>query len=80
MLVLKNIITSEVGRNMMSILLGLGLASLFSKVCKERNCIVFKGTNPDKVKGKIYKFDDKCYKYDLVNTSCNKNLKIINIA
>ena len=59
---------------------GLGLATLFSKVCKDRNCIVFKGKNPKKVKDKIYNVDGKCYKYDLINTSCNKNLKIIEFA
>lgn len=80
MIALKNIIHSQVGRNVMSILLGLGLASLFSKACKSRNCLVFKGKNPDDIEGKIYKFNNKCYKYDLVNTSCNKKLKIVNIA
>lgn len=80
MLVLKNIITSEVGRNVMSILLGIGLASLFSKVCKDRNCIVFKGKNPEKVKDKIFKYDENCYKYELINTSCNSSKKIVTIA
>jgi len=80
MLALKNIITSETGKIVMSIILGFGLASLFSKVCKDRSCIVFKGKNPEKVKDKIFKYDDKCYKYDLINTTCDKNKKIVTIA
>ena len=80
MIALKNMMTSETGKMFMSIILGFGLASLFSKVCNERNCLVFYGKDPEEIKGKIYKHDSKCYKYNLVNTSCNKQKKIIQIA
>lgn len=80
MIFIKEMVKSKTGKYVMSVLLGLGLATLFSKVCKDRSCIVFKGKNPKKVEGKVYNVDGKCYKYDLVNTSCNKNLKIIEFA
>ena len=40
---LQRLIYSPFGRYAISIILGLGLASLFRKVCNERNCLVFKG-------------------------------------
>ena len=61
------------GKVLMSILLGLGLATLFRKACKGRNCIVIRGPEPEEMHNKIYSFDNKCYKYRAVNTSCNKN-------
>ena len=67
MIFIKEMVKSKTGKYVMSVLLGLGLATLFSKVCKDRNCIVFKGKNPKKVKDKIYNVDGKCYKYDLIN-------------
>jgi hypothetical protein len=80
MIALKNMITSETGKIFMSIILGFGLSSLFSKVCNERNCLVFYGKDPSEIKDKIYKTDNKCHTYKLVNTSCNKQKKIIQIA
>ena len=39
---LKRLIHSGFGKVIIPILLGLGLATMFRKVCKDRNCIVFK--------------------------------------
>ena len=62
-----------------SILLGLGLATLFRKVCNDRNCLLFKAPEPSEIKDKIFKFNKKCYKYKEEAESCsNNNKKIIN--
>ena len=37
-----------------SILWGLGLASLFSKICQTKNCVIVKGIHPDKIKDKVF--------------------------
>ena len=47
---LKRLIYSDVGRIGISIILGLGLATLFRKVCKERNCLVFHAPQLNKIK------------------------------
>ena len=60
---IRRLIYSDFGRTLISILLGLGLATLFRKVCNDRNCLVFKGPEMSELDEKIYKFDDKCYKY-----------------
>lgn len=63
--------TSE-GKIILSIIWGLGLSALFRKACKGRNCIVIKGPKPEEMHNKIYEFDNKCYKYSAVNTTCKK--------
>jgi len=71
MLRLSRFLHGETGRVLMSIILGLGLASLFKTVCKGKNCLVYKAPPLDDIDNKIYKFDDKCYSYKSVTTKCN---------
>ena len=42
------------GKLVISVILGIGLASLFRKVCTGRNCIVFKSPDFIKVEKNIY--------------------------
>lgn len=77
---LRRLIYSEVGRYIISILLGLGLATLFRKVCNERNCIVFKGPALNKVKGQVFKFNDRCYQFQEKIEKCDDTKKIVNFA
>ena len=74
-----NILEDNTGRIIISIILGLGLASLFKKVCHGRNCIVIKGPKPKELDNQIYKYEDKCYKYKAKQTKCSKdnNIKIV---
>lgn len=62
---------SELQYKIMSIILGLGLASLFRQVCKDDKCKIIKGPNVKDIERNIYKIDDKCYKYKPVATLCN---------
>jgi len=55
----------------MSALLGFGLATLFRTVCKGKNCIVFKAPPMDEIKDKVYKHENKCYKFTTVTTKCD---------
>lgn len=77
---IRRLIYSDFGRTLISILLGLGLATLFRKVCNDRNCLVFKGPEMSEIDEKIYKFDDKCYKYKPSAKTCDKHKKIIEFA
>lgn len=77
---LKKIINSDTGRIMISALLGLGLASLFHKACKDRNCIIFNGPVLDEIDGKIYKYGEKCYKYSLKPDKCDNTKRIIEVS
>ena len=68
---------TERGRIIMSILLGFGLASLFRRVCKGKNCLTFHAPPLDDFKDKIYKNNDKCVKYVPVATKCSLNAKTV---
>lgn len=64
---------SKTGRYVMSIILGIGFASLFRTICKDKNCIVFYAPPLDEIENKIYKHGDKCYTYHNKQTKCNPN-------
>ena len=77
---LRRLLESELGKNIISILLGLGLATLFRKVCNNRNCLVFKAPELGKIKNQVFKFEGKCYKFSESIERCDKGKKIIPFA
>jgi hypothetical protein len=74
---LGKFVHTETGKIIMSILLGFGLASLFRKVCKDKNCLVFHAPPLDDFKDKVYKSNGKCVKYNYVPTKCSINAKTV---
>jgi hypothetical protein len=76
----NNFIHTKSGRVILSIILGIGLSTLFRKVCKDRNCIVFKAPSFNEVENKVFGFQNKCYKFKENATKCNPNKKIIDFA
>jgi hypothetical protein len=68
---LKTIHTHN-GQIAISFILGIGLASLFRKVCKDRNCIVFKAPDFDEVTKNIYTYGEKCYAFTKSAVPCGK--------
>ena len=59
---LKRLLNTSLGKFFISVLLGLGLATLFRKVCTDKNCISFNGPVISDIDNKIYKYGEKCYK------------------
>jgi hypothetical protein len=80
MLNIKRLIYTDIGRAIMSILLGLGLSTLFRKVCKKRSCLVFKAAPLNKIKNQIFRFNKKCYKFNPTIQKCDKSKKIVPFA
>jgi len=77
----KRLLHQPLGKVFISILLGLGLASLFRKVCNDRNCIIFKGPDTEEIDGKIFKHGSKCYRYNPQQTdSCDSAKKVVDIS
>mgnify|MGYP003991647607 CR=1 FL=1 len=72
---LKELLNSTRGKYALSLILGFGLASLFRKACSSRNCLVFKAPPLDKIKNKVFGFNNKCYKFEDKGVSCNMNNK-----
>ena len=70
---LNKLLENESVSIIISIILGLGLASLFRQVCKGNECIIIKGPSIKEVSKKVYKIDDKCYKYTPKAIKCSSN-------
>ena len=74
MLNFSKMLHSNTGKFVMSILLGIGLASVFRKVCKGSNCIVKKA--PHQL-NKVYRVgNNKCVKFHPSVTKCSTDKKI----
>jgi hypothetical protein len=74
---LGKFVHTETGKMIMSILLGLGLASLFRNVCKNKNCMIFHAPPLENFKDKIFKSNGKCVKYVPISTKCISNTKTV---
>jgi len=66
---LDNIVKTNQGKIIISCILGLGLASIFKKVCIDDNCLIIK-SSPN-IKGQVFGLNDKCYKYNSEVAKCN---------
>ena len=74
--IISNLITlmkTEFGSVLISIIWGFGLAMLFRRTCKNRNCIVVKAPDVKKVENQIYKFDSSCFTFQTNPSQCFKN-------
>lgn len=60
--------------------MGLGLATMFRRVCDSKNCILFNGPVISEIDGKIYKYDEYCYKYELNTVKCNNMKKTVRLS
>lgn len=67
---IQKLLNSDAGKYIVSILLGIGLSTLFRNACNERKCIVFKAVDPQTIKNGIFKIDDNCYKYTHEQIKC----------
>ncbi len=76
---LKRLLYTDIGQVFISIMLGLGLATMFRTVCEGKNCLIFNGPVINEIDGKTYKYGEYCHKYDLKQVSCSKTKKIIEI-
>lgn len=67
-----SLLESKNGQIIFSVILGLGLASLFRKVCIDGNCIIIEGPPLDQVENKIFQQEGKCYVYKSQSSKCKK--------
>jgi hypothetical protein len=77
---IKRMLNTKMGNIFISIILGLGLAALFRKVCNDRDCIHFYGPILTDIDGKVYKHGEQCYKYDVESSEkCETNKRIVDL-
>ena len=71
--IINNLFKTDKGKILVSIILGIGLASLFKKTCIGDGCIIIKTLSPDVIQMNTYRHDDKCYKYKAKSAKCTDN-------
>jgi hypothetical protein len=62
---------------LLSVLWGLGLATLFASVANSRNCIIVRGELPEEIEKKVFQYpdlQDKCYTYKSYITPCENEI------
>lgn len=55
---------------MVSVVLGLGLATMFQRVCGDGGCVVLRGPDRAETEKYIWKSDTRCYRYSAVPAAC----------
>ena len=76
---LKRLLNTPIGVFLISVLLGLGLATMFYKACNGKQCIHFNGPLIDEIDGKTYKFGEECYKYTFQPAKCDGTKNIVEL-
>lgn len=76
---LDKFVHSNTGKIIMSIILGLGLATFFRAICKGKNCRIIQSPPLEEIEDQIYKFDGKCFKMEKNSVKCDNNKNIIKI-
>jgi hypothetical protein len=73
---------TPMGKIIISLILGIGLASLFRKSCdREGNCLVFKAPPLDDIIKNTYKHNNECYNFKQSSITCgNLNKKSVIFA
>jgi hypothetical protein len=74
---IPRLLNSPFGKIIISVLLGLGLATLFRKACTNGSCLQFNGPVISEVDGKTYQFGEHCYKYQLRPTQCDSKRRTV---
>ena len=77
---LDKFVHSYTGKIIMSIILGIGLATFFRSVCKGKNCRIISAPPIEEIEDQTYKFDEKCYKLEKNAINCEKNKNTVKIA
>lgn len=77
---LDKFVHSKTGKVLMSIILGIGLATFFRAVCKGKRCRIISSPPMEEIDNQTYKFNDKCYTFEKNPINCQRNKKTVLIA
>lgn len=67
---LEDTMKSSSGCILISAILGLGLATMFQRVCKDGRCYVLEGPERSDVEKNIWKAGSACYRYSTYPSKC----------
>jgi len=77
---LSKFVHTDTGKYVMSILLGLGLATFFRQMCEGKNCMIYNAPPLEEIDDQTYKYDNRCYKMTKKAVSCDPKKQIFNFA
>jgi hypothetical protein len=76
---LDKFVHSYTGKIVMSLLLGIGLATFFRSVCKGKQCRIISAPPMEEINDQTYRFDDKCYKIEKNAVKCDSKKTMVRI-
>ena len=62
-MIVGKVLKDKFGSILISVILGLGLAAVFRRVCSGDGCVVVKAPSQKDIDEYVYKVDSSCYKY-----------------
>ena len=74
---LSKFIHTPQGRIVMSIILGIGLASLFRAACTGKGCRIEKAPPLEEIEDKTFRYNDKCYVMTKSAVKCDNKKKTV---
>ncbi len=69
---IQRLLNDPIGKIILSIILGVGLASVFRIACTSGNdCFIVKAPKSKDISDYVYKIDNQCFKYTPVASECD---------
>lgn len=79
--IVEALFNSDLGRSLLSFLLGLALSTVFFASCDGVDCVSFKGPIIDDVNGTVFVYNDReCTKNRLIPVDCDATKRILPFA
>ena len=76
---LDKFVHSYTGKIIMSLLLGIGLATFFRSVCTGKQCRIIEAPPMEEITDQTYKFNNKCYKIEKNAINCDSKKTTVRI-
>ena len=79
-MMIKGLIRSDRGKTSLAIIIGFGLATLFRKACKDKDCIRFVAPKDIRDTDKVYEHKSGCFSYAVQPATCEKGRRTVRFA
>jgi hypothetical protein len=77
---IKRWLHSDTSKYIISVILGLGLSTLFRKECIGDKCLKFLAPPASELEKETYMYGKKCYTYNSSSESCDNKKKKVSFA
>jgi len=74
------LLNSPLGKILLSILLGLGLSTIFKQSCSGQSCITYHGPILGQIEGKTYQYGERCYTYTIAPIQCSSVRRSVELS